>query len=81
MSILRAGFRHFLLGLATLIVLPTGGALALSVSSVTRPDTDSVILQFAKPGVYPNITRTGPAEISLAFPPGMRGVSRSGIKG
>lgn len=43
----------------------------MSVSSVTRPDTDSVILQFAKPGVYPNITRTGPAEISLAFPPGM----------
>lgn len=44
--------------------------MALSVSTVTRPDTDSLILQFAKKGAYPVIARTGPAEISLTFPPG-----------
>jgi len=55
---------------AILAVMPTAAAYALSVATVTRADTDSLILQFSKRGAYPTITRTGPAEISLAFPPG-----------
>lgn len=66
---LSAGFRLLLLT-ALAVLLPAGGALALSLSTVSRPDTDSLLLQFAKPGIYPLVSRTGPAEISLTFPPG-----------
>jgi len=66
---IRAGIRRILCA-AVLAILPAGTALALSVSTVTRPDTDSLLLQFARKGVNPNIERTGPAEISLSFPPG-----------
>ncbi|WP_428560168.1 MAG: tetratricopeptide repeat protein [Solidesulfovibrio sp. DCME] len=59
-----------LLAAVLAVLAPVTGAYALSVSTVSRPDTDSLILQFAKPGAYPLIARTGPAEISLTFPPG-----------
>ncbi|MFP5258039.1 MAG: tetratricopeptide repeat protein, partial [Acidobacteriota bacterium] len=65
----RAGIRRFLLA-ALLVVLPAVTAQALSVSTVTRADTDSLLLHFSKRGAYPAIARTGPAEISLTFPPG-----------
>ncbi|WP_300158913.1 tetratricopeptide repeat protein [Solidesulfovibrio sp.] len=68
--ILSAGLRRVLLA-ALAVCLPASGALALSLSTVSRPDTDSLLLQFAKPGAYPLISRTGPAEISLTFPPGV----------
>ena len=68
--ILSAGLRRLLLA-ALAVCLPASGALALSLSTVSRPDTDSLLLQFAKPGAYPLISRTGPAEISLTFPPGV----------
>ena len=55
---------------AILALLAVRPALALSVSTVTRPDTDSLLLQFSKKGVNPNIERIGPAEVSLTFPPG-----------
>jgi TolA-binding protein len=66
---LRAAVRRILCA-AILAILPASAALALSVATVTRPDTDSLILQFAKRGSYPAIVRTGPAEITLTFPPG-----------
>ncbi len=66
---LRAGIRRLLCA-AVLAVLPVGAAWALSVATVTRPDTDSLIFQFAARGAYPAIARTGPVEISLTFPPG-----------
>ncbi len=66
---LRALLRRLLPAVLAVLV-PATGALALSVSTVSRPDTDSLLLQFGKPGAYPLITRTGPAEISLTFPPG-----------
>lgn len=49
---------------------PVRPALALSVATVTRPDQDSLILTFSRPGAYPTIARTGPVEITLTFPPG-----------
>ncbi|KHK02176.1 hypothetical protein NY78_2307 [Desulfovibrio sp. TomC] len=65
----RAVLRRFLFA-AILVLLSVGPAAALSVSTVTRPDTDSLILQFSRRGAYPTIARTGPVEISLTFPPG-----------
>ncbi|MYL85063.1 hypothetical protein GTA51_18285, partial [Desulfovibrio aerotolerans] len=65
----RAACRRLLLA-AFLAVLPAATAQALSVATVTRADTDSLILQFSKRGTYPTIARTGPVEISLTFPPG-----------
>jgi TolA-binding protein len=53
-----------------MIALSAGPAAALSVSTVTKADTDSLMLQFSRRGSYPSITRSGPAEISLTFPPG-----------
>ena len=62
---MRKSFRITVVLVAALFAaLPTGTALALSISTVTRPDTDSLILQFARPGAYPTISRTGPAEIT-----------------
>jgi len=55
---------------AFLAVLPDRALLALSVSTVTRADTDSLIVQFGMAGAFPGITRTGPREITLRFPPG-----------
>ncbi|MHC1787968.1 MAG: tetratricopeptide repeat protein [Solidesulfovibrio sp.] len=69
MSFFFRAIRRLLLT-ALLVVLPAVTALALSVATVTRPDTDSLILQFSRRGAYPTITRSGPVEISLAFPPG-----------
>lgn len=70
MSLLpRAVIRRLLLA-AVLAVLPATTAQALSVATVTRADTDSLILQFSRRGAYPTIARTGPAEIRLTFPPG-----------
>ena len=66
---LRAAFGRLLLA-ALLAALSAGPAAALSVSTVTKADTDSLLLQFSKRGGYPTITRTGPVEISLVFPPG-----------
>lgn len=66
---LRAGLRCLLFA-ALFVACSQGLARALSVSTVTRPDTDSLILQFAKPGSYPTIARTGPVEVTLTFPPG-----------
>lgn len=66
---LRAVLRR-LLPAVLAVLLPASGALALSVSTVSRQDTDSLILAFGKPGSYPLIARTGPAEITLTFPPG-----------
>lgn len=67
---LPAGLRRLFLA-ALLVALCAGPARALSVSTITRPDTDSLILQFSRPGAYPTIARTGPAEITLTFPPGI----------
>lgn len=55
---------------AVLAVFPFRSALALSVATVTRPDTDSLLVQFGQAGQYPIITRTGPKELTLRFPPG-----------
>lgn len=65
----RAGLRR-LFPAVLAVLLAADAAWALSLATVSRPDTDSLILQFAKPGAYPLIARTGPAEISLTFPPG-----------
>ena len=65
----RAVIRRLFLAVL-LAVLPAATAQALSVATVTRADTDSLILQFSRRGSYPTIVRTGPAEISLTFPPG-----------
>lgn len=61
---------RLLLLAALLAVLPDRTVLALSVSTVSRADTDSLIVQFGQAGVFPTIVRTGPREISLRFPPG-----------
>jgi TolA-binding protein len=68
-SLSCAGIRR-LLAAALLAVLAAGPALALTVSSVTRPDMDSLILDFSRSGASPTMARTGPAEITLTFAPG-----------
>lgn len=61
---------RILLLAVVLAVLPDRATLALSVSTVTRADTDSLIVQFAPAGIFPSISRTGAREITLNFPPG-----------
>ena len=70
MSLLSCAVLRRLLLAAFLAMVSAGPAAALSVSTVTRPDTDSLLLQFSRRGAYPTIARTGPVEISLTFPPG-----------
>lgn len=62
---------------ACLAVLPVRTALALSVSTVTRPDTDSLIVTFGPAGLFPSIARTGAREITLTFPPGSLAAEKS----
>lgn len=66
---LRAALWRLLLAVVV-AALSAGPAAALSVSTVTKADTDSLLLQLSKRGGYPAISRTGPVEISLAFPAG-----------
>ena len=60
----RTAFRRLLFA-AFLAVLPAATAQALSVATVTRADTDSLILQFSKRGTYPTIARTYKDQIAL----------------
>ena len=62
---------------ACLAVLPVRTALALSVSTVTRPDTDSLIVTFGPAGLFPTIARTGAREVTLTFPPGSLAAEKS----
>ncbi len=71
MSPRLAALWRLLLLAACLAALSAKPAWALSVSTVTRPDTDSLIVQFAHKEAYPAIARTGPSEITLTFPPGV----------